>query len=75
MGETLDHFGESLGWNRLPKWNQCRQQYGIEKLNSASSSYKTVEPNTPEWYNLARKNRFDMELFRHARSLFENRKA
>ncbi|KAL3911585.1 MAG: hypothetical protein SGILL_007222, partial [Bacillariaceae sp.] len=71
MGETLDRFGENLGWKYLSKWDQCRAEYGDKKRNSASGSYTAVEKYSKEWHHIAEKNKMDLELFRHTEALFE----
>lgn len=71
MGETLDRFGEYLGWKNLSKWDQCRAKYGSTKRNSASQSYAAVEKYSEEWHHIAKKNQLDLALFQHAETLFE----
>jgi hypothetical protein len=71
MDDTLDKFGKYMGWAGLPKFEECKAKFGKTKINSAAKSYTRIEPNSPEWNHLAKKNEYDLELFRLAEELFD----
>jgi hypothetical protein len=56
------------------KWRQPREKYRQTKQNNASESYVAVEKYSKDWYHIAKKNQLDMELFEHAKAVFEKQK-
>jgi hypothetical protein len=75
MEESLDRFGSYVGWDRLyhsgDRWNKCRVKFGSAKRNAASLPYDKIQPNTPEWKHLVKRNQLDLKLYQHAVELFQ----
>lgn len=69
MEESINRFGAVYGWNQLEKWDECVGN----KAHHGSNMHKhpKVNPKSDTWKLLQETNMYDLQLYNHAVSTFE----
>jgi hypothetical protein len=72
MEESMARFGALYDWNKLPKWEACVQRFANHGSNK--HSHPEVDPRSKEWKLLQAANQYDMQLYVHAVTVFEQQR-
>lgn len=72
MDDSVQRFGRVFRWTKNRKWKYCRLR---AKQGKNRFPHPKLQEGDAEWNLLAAKNVYDIELYEHAKELFERQGA